>query len=89
VPMGDTTTRYHVVLDVADQPGVLASVARLFADQGVSIETLTQDGRGDEARLVVVTHSAMDRTLRHTVDLLSALESVHAVTSVLRVEGLG
>jgi homoserine dehydrogenase len=88
VPMGDTTTRYHVVLDVVDQPGVLASVARLFADQGVSIETLNQDGRGDEARLVVVTHSAKDRTLRHTVDLLSALESVHAVTSVLRVEGL-
>jgi len=88
VPMGDTETRYHVVLDVADQPGVLASVARLFADEGVSIETLHQDGRGEDARLVVVTHSAPDRVLSHTVSSLAALESVHAVTSVLRVEGL-
>ncbi len=88
VPMGDTYTRYHVVLDVADQPGVLANVARLFADEGVSIETLQQDGRGDEARLVVVTHSAPDRVLRHTVGSLEGLDSVHAVTSVLRVEGL-
>ncbi len=89
VPMGETRTRYHVVLDVADQPGVLANVARLFADEGVSIETLHQDGRGDDARLVVVTHVAPDRVLRHTVSSLAALDSVHAVTSVLRVEGLG
>jgi homoserine dehydrogenase len=88
VPMGATETRYHVVLDVEDRPGVLASVAQLFADEGVSIETLQQDGRGDEARLVVVTHSAPDSVLRHTVGSLAALESVHAVTSVLRVEGL-
>jgi homoserine dehydrogenase len=89
MPMGETRTRYHVVLDVADQPGVLANVARLFADEGVSIETLHQDGRGEDARLVVVTHAAADRVLRHTVGSLAALESVHAVTSVLRVEGLG
>ena len=88
VPMGATETRYHVVLDVEDRPGVLASVAQLFADGGVSIETLQQDGRGDEARLVVVTHSAPDGVLKDTVGSLGALESVHAVTSVLRVEGL-
>ena len=72
VPMGETRTRYHVVLDVEDQPGVLASVAQLFADEGVSIETLQQDGRGDDARLVVVTHTAPDRVLRHTVGSLEA-----------------
>jgi homoserine dehydrogenase len=63
-------------------------VAQAFATEGVSIETLHQDGRGDEARLVVVTHTAADRVLRRTVGSLAALESVHAVTSVLRVEGL-
>jgi homoserine dehydrogenase len=86
--MGDIPTRYHVVLDVADQPGVLARVAQRVADDGVSIETLHQDGRGDDARLVVVTHAAPDRVLGHTVSSLGALDSVHAVTSVLRGEGL-
>ncbi len=88
VPMGETPTRYHVVLDVEDKPGVLANVAQLFAAEGVSIETLQQDGRGAEARLVVVTHTATDHVLSHTVRSLEALDSVHAVTSVMRVEGL-
>jgi homoserine dehydrogenase len=86
--MRDIETRYHVVLDVDDRPGVLAAVAQLFASHGVSIETLQQDGRGEEARLVVVTHAAPDECLRDTVGSLAALESVHAVTSVMRVEGL-
>lgn len=88
VPMGQTLTRYHVVLDVEDKPGVLAAVAQQFASDGVSIETLHQDGRGDEARLVVVTHSAPDHILQRTVGDLAGLPSVHAVTSVVRVEGL-
>jgi homoserine dehydrogenase len=88
LPMDEIATRYHVVLDVDDKPGVLAAVAQMFASEGVSIETLHQDGRGDEARLVVVTHAAPDRVLRHTVGSLAGLDSVHAVTSVLRVEGL-
>ena len=40
--IGQAITRYHVSLDVADKPGVLASVATVFATQGVSIETVRQ-----------------------------------------------
>ena len=43
------STRYHVSLDVADKPGVLAAVAQAFAAHGVCIETVRQDGRGDDA----------------------------------------
>ncbi len=86
--MATVATRYHVVLDVADRPGVLASIAQLFATEGVSIEKVQQDGRGDEARLVVVTHAAPDAVLSRTVAALAALDAVHAVTSVVRVEGL-
>ncbi|MGN6129546.1 MAG: homoserine dehydrogenase, partial [Nocardioidaceae bacterium] len=53
LPMGETITRYHVSLDVADKAGVLSAVAAAFADQGVSIQTVRQEGRDDDAQLVV------------------------------------
>jgi homoserine dehydrogenase len=87
-PMAETPTRYHVSLDVADKPGVLAAVAHEFAVHGVSISTVRQDGRGDAATLVIVTHSAPDAALAKTVTALRGMEIVRAVTSVLRVEGL-
>jgi homoserine dehydrogenase len=87
-PMGDTATRYHVALDVADQPGVLAAVAKAFADHDVSIQTVRQEGRGDAATLVLVTHSAPDSALANTVAQLSTLPFVRRAASVMRVEGL-
>ncbi|HJQ43824.1 MAG TPA: homoserine dehydrogenase [Jatrophihabitantaceae bacterium] len=86
--MGDVTTRYHVALDVADQPGVLAAVAGAFAEHGVSIQTVRQEGRGDAATLVLVTHTAPDSALAGTVDALSKLSFVRRVASVMRVEGM-
>jgi homoserine dehydrogenase len=86
--MGQTTTRYHVALDVADQPGVLASVAQAFADNDVSIQTVRQEGRGDAATLVLVTHSATDEALLRTVNALSGKAFVRRAASVMRVEGM-
>lgn len=86
-PMGETGTRYHVSLDVADKPGVLATVAEVFARHDVSIQTLRQEGRGDDAQLVLVTHRASDAALSSTVEGLRELDVVRAVASVMRVEG--
>ncbi|CAM3138987.1 homoserine dehydrogenase [Stackebrandtia soli] len=86
-PMGDVLTRYHVSLDVDDEPGVLAEVASVFAAHGVSMRTVRQSGRGHEAVLVAVTHTATDAQLSTTVDQLSKLDSVRRVASVMRVEG--
>jgi homoserine dehydrogenase len=87
-PMAETPTRYHVSLDVADRPGVLAAVAAEFARHDVSISTVRQDGRGDAATLVIVTHSAPDAALSATVSALRGMDFVRGVTGVLRVEGL-
>ena len=87
-PIAETPTRYHVSLDVADKPGVLAAVAHEFAEHGVSIATVRQDGHGDAATLVLVTHSAPDAALSATVEALQEMPAVRGVTSVLRVEGL-
>jgi homoserine dehydrogenase len=102
-PMGEVPTRYHISLDVADRPGVLAQVAQVFAENDVSIETVRQqqhrarDGEPDpagtaaptdpRAALVVVTHTAPDAALAATVESLARLPIVEAVASVMRVEG--
>ncbi|MDP9394182.1 MAG: homoserine dehydrogenase [Actinomycetota bacterium] len=86
-PVGDTVTRYHISLDVADKPGVLAAVAGVFAAHQVSIETVRQQQHGNDAELVIVTHAATDAALAATVDGLRDLEIVRDVASVMRVEG--
>jgi homoserine dehydrogenase len=87
LPMGETITRYHVQLDVADRSGVLAQVAEEFARHDVSIQTVRQEGHGNEAQLVIVTHRATDAALAATVEGLSRLDIVREVVSVMRVEG--
>jgi homoserine dehydrogenase len=87
-PMAETPTQYHVSLDVADKPGVLATVAQEFARHDVSISTVRQNGHGDAATLVIVTHSAPDAALAATIAALRDMPVVRGVTSVLRVEGL-
>jgi homoserine dehydrogenase len=87
LPMGETVTRYHVAIDVDDKAGVLATVALAFAEHGVSIQTVRQEGRDDDAQLVVVSHAATDAQLAATVEHLRGLDIVREVTSVMRVEG--
>jgi homoserine dehydrogenase len=95
--MGQVQTRYHISLDVADRPGVLAQVATAFAEHQVSIETVRQQilpGAADAgehaeggASLVIVTHTASDASLSATVEALADMPIVRAVSSVMRVEG--
>ncbi len=87
LPMGETRTRYHVAIDVDDRAGVLATVALAFAEHDVSIQTVKQEGRGDDAQLVVVSHWATDAQLSATVEHLRELDIVREVTAVMRVEG--
>ena len=86
-PISQVDTRYHISLDVADRPGVLSTVASVFAEHDVSIAAVRQQGRSTDASLVIVTHSAPDAALRSTVDKIAGLPVVHEVVSVMRVEG--
>jgi homoserine dehydrogenase len=92
-PIGFIPTRYYVSMNVADRPGVLASVATEFGKREVSIAEVRQEGVVDEggqrcgARIVVVTHEATDAALSETVSALADLDVVQEVTSVLRLEG--
>jgi homoserine dehydrogenase len=88
LPMGETRTRYHIAVDVDDRAGVLAEIATAFAEEDVSIQTLRQEGRGEDAQLVVVSHDATDAQLSRTVERLRGLGCVREVSSVMRVEGV-
>ena len=86
-PIGQIKTQYLIRLDVADRSGVLAAIAQCFADNKVSIQTVRQSGRGSDAELIVVTHSAAESALAATVAALGKLDMVRDVASVIRVEG--
>ena len=92
LPISTVRTRYRITLEVADKPGVLATIATLFAEHGVSVEAVQQDARPDAASptatLVIGTHEATEQALAATVAALAATDVVAAVSSVLRVEGL-
>ncbi|MFJ6536326.1 homoserine dehydrogenase [Paenarthrobacter sp. NPDC091711] len=89
-----STTSYYIGLDVADQAGVLARIAHIFADNGVSIETMRQTIHRDSAsnvesaELKIVTHRASEAALAATVEAVKGLDVINSVTSVLRVEGV-
>ena len=86
--IGQTQTRYLIRLNVADKPGVLESVAHVFASHKVSIQTVRQTGSGDKAELIVMTHSSNESSLSATVKDLRNLSAVTDVASVIRVEGI-
>ncbi len=89
VPLGQTKTKYLIRLNVADKSGVLAAIAQAFASENVSIQTVRQSGRGADAELIVMTHSATEQALASTVKRLSDMDMVKSIESVIRVEGSG
>jgi homoserine dehydrogenase len=87
LPIDEMESQYYLLLSVQDLPGVLAQVSGAFGNHGISIRSVWQEGFGDEAQLVMVTHRGKEANLQATVDELGSLEVVTKVVSVLRVEG--
>lgn len=83
------TTTWYLRLEVADRPGVLAQVAGVFADNDVSIKSVWQEGEGDGATLLLVTHANTEGRQRASATALRSLEVVRDVAAVIRVEGAG
>jgi homoserine dehydrogenase len=85
-PIEELRTQYYLLLDVEDRPGVLAAVAGVFSAHDVSIGQVWQEGHGDTAQLVLITHRAAESGLQATVEGLTATAGVRSVANVLRVE---
>jgi len=88
--IGELTTEYYVRLLVSDEPGVLARVAGIFGDNGVSLASVIQK-RTDEsgaAEIVWLTHRAAERDAQSALAAIRSLDAVQAVGTVIRVEEL-
>jgi homoserine dehydrogenase len=83
----ELSSEYYVALEVVDQPGVLAAVATVFGEHAVSIKQMEQEGIGDDARLILITHTAVERAMQATLSALRDLDVVDRVGSLLRVVG--
>ncbi len=83
----DLHSAFYLSMDVADRPGVLAAVAKIFGDHDVSIRAMEQVGLAEEARLIFLTHVAREGDLLATIDELRRHQAVDRVSGVLRVVG--
>lgn len=85
-PIGETVTRFYMVLRVIDKPGVLAKIAGVFGDNNVSLESVVQKGIGDSAQIVLITHEVIESNFMKARDGLEKLDVVLEIPSVIRVE---
>jgi homoserine dehydrogenase len=84
-PIDDVCSEYYLNIEVADRPGVLAAVAAVFGRHDVSIRAMEQEGLGDEARLIFITHTAREADVQSTLRDLRELDAVDRVGTLLRV----
>ncbi|HJR91314.1 MAG TPA: homoserine dehydrogenase [Acidimicrobiia bacterium] len=84
---GMVSTSHYVRLEVEDAPGVLANIAGTFGEAGVSIRSVWQEGRGDRATLLLVTHAGPEAAHRKALDQLAGMSAVRQVAAVMRVVG--
>ena len=86
-PVDEISSQYYLSLEVADRPGVARDIFSVVATHGVSIRSMEQEGLGDEARLILITHLAPERAMQATLADLRELDAVDRIGTLLRVVG--
>ena len=88
-PMNDHVCQYYMRLTASDQPGVLANVAKVLGNAGISISAVLQkdtDIEKTQADLVIMTHPAREANMQTAVSLIRKLETVIQLDNLIRVE---
>lgn len=90
-PIDDLTSAYYLSLMVADRPGVLHAVAGVLGRHCVSVRSMEQEASDDDsagpARLVFVTHPALERDVQDCLRELRHLDVVDRIGGLIRVIG--
>ena len=81
----DVESAFYLHIEMADRPGVLAAVTQVLGEHGISIKSMVQRGMGQNARLVMVTHSVLESRLRRALQRVAEFEFVRASPRMIRV----
>jgi homoserine dehydrogenase len=81
----DVSSSFYLHLEVADEPGVLAKIAQLLGENGISVKSVVQRGIGDDARLVMVVHECLESRFLRAVEQIGALAEVRSAPRFIRV----
>jgi len=88
--INDITCKYYLRFQVVDRPGVLAAIAGILGQEGISIESVIQKGRGvaqgDTVSVVMMTHEAQERHVQQALQAIQNLSDVQGETMRIRVE---
>jgi homoserine dehydrogenase len=88
-PPGRVRSAFYLRLSVEDRPGVLAAIAAITGEEGVSIRTVVQKGQGERARLVMVLHEGPEERVIGAVARIARLPEVREQPVLIRVLGSG
>ncbi|MBV9804108.1 MAG: ACT domain-containing protein, partial [Solirubrobacterales bacterium] len=83
--VADVVSAFYLHLEVADQPGVLATVAQVLAEEQVSVKSVVQRGLGDQARLVMVVHPVLESRFASAMAALGRLDVLRKPPRAIRV----
>ena len=89
--MEESSSRFYLRLQVRDCPGVIASIAQILADKSISISSLIQHERREAdgtVALVILTHSAAEKSLRAALAELATLSINQSPVKLMRIEDI-
>jgi homoserine dehydrogenase len=89
--MADVETAYYLRMQVTDKPGVMADVARILGDAGISIEAILQKEpapQADKASIILLTHVVRESQMNAAITKIEALNSIHGRVTRIRLERL-
>jgi homoserine dehydrogenase len=81
----DVSSSFYLHLEVADEPGVLAQIARVLGEKEISVKSVVQRGSGGDARLVMVVHECLESRFRAAVEQIGELSDIRSTPRFIRV----
>jgi homoserine dehydrogenase len=88
-PMERITSRYYLRVMALDKPGVLSRVSGVLGENNISIASMIQKGRDEQAAvpIVMLTHAAQEGDMRRSLQRIDGLDVIAQKTVCIRVEG--